>query len=117
MSFSFDGTSSESVLVDPLAEILGFEAFVIKRSASLACDPHLPSAHPPRPSGGFGTCVEPIEVGRAPGPRLAHDGERRCRSYCVRRNSLCSFAVESPPTHTSNCSGSTTHFFEAGLQN
>src|SRR5215469_478758 len=36
MSFSFDGTSSESVLVDPLAEILGFEAFVIKRSASLA---------------------------------------------------------------------------------
>jgi len=26
-------------------------------------------------------------------------------------------AAESCPTHTSNCSGSTTHFFSAGLQN
>src|SRR6267154_1135931 len=37
--------------------------------------------------------------------------------YCVNRNSLCSVALESSPTHTSKCSGSTTHCFFAGLQN
>src|SRR5450432_2290148 len=37
--------------------------------------------------------------------------------YGVNRNSPCSFAVESPPTQTSNCSGSTTHPFVRGLQN
>jgi hypothetical protein len=36
-------------------------------------------------------------------------------SYFVNSNSPCSLAVESPPSHTSNCSGSTTHCFSIGL--
>src|SRR5215472_8482166 len=49
-------------------------------------------------------------------------GIRRCRcesvvtAYWVSRNSPRKLAVESSPTQTSNCSGSTTHFLSVGLQ-